>query len=375
MEKIKKLLKNILAILVLIALAVIIFYQNRDRDFLEFGKSESEKAEEEFQQSGHISDGVSGRIIAKVGDGIVSITSNTLEITRKNGEKEVESIAVSSPVVHSEGDYFLYYGSDGKEITVKKGEKDYYKITTDNRIIRAKVNRSGYSFVVCEKEGYSSEITVYNRVGEAIFKWSLSKSEFLDGDINSDNNRIIFSTVDANENIMQGKLTLIDITNAEVEKEEVFESEIFYLADFYRNGTYVALGSKKLVYFNSNGTKKWEYLYEGRELLKAELTEPDNMVIAFSAAESGIKGNSTDIEVINRLGSVVAKSTINSILDDIAVSRNKIALAFGKKLYITNEKLKEKDVLEADSSIKKVEFFSDDEHLFILGNSSVQVLN
>ena len=375
MEKIKRLIKNILAILVLISLCAIIFYQNRDRDFLDLGKSESEKAEEEVKTPEHITDGISGRVIAKVTGGIVSITSNTLEITEKNGKRETESIAVSNPVIHSEGDYFLYYGVDGKEITVKKGQKEYYKISTDNRLIRAKVNRNGYSFVATEKEGYSSEITVYNRVGEPIFKWSLSKSEFLDGDLNSDNNKIVFSTVDAMENIMQGKLTLIDITNAQVEKEEIFESEIFYLTDFYRNGTYTALGNNKLVYFNSNGTKKWEYSYEGRELLKAELTEPDNMVIAFSAAGSGIKGNSTEVEVVNRLGELIKTRTIPSILDDIAVSKNKIALAFGKKLYITNEILKDKDTLEADSSIKKVEFFTDDNHLFVLGNSSVQIIS
>ena len=145
MEKIKKLIKNILAILVLISLCAIIFYQNRDRDFLEFGKSESKKAEEQFGAVEHITDGVSGRVIAKVEDGIVSITSNTLEITEKNGKRETESIAVSNPVIHSEGDYFLYYGIDGKEITVKKAQKEYYKITTDNRIIRAKVNRNGYT--------------------------------------------------------------------------------------------------------------------------------------------------------------------------------------------------------------------------------------
>ncbi|MBR1970880.1 MAG: hypothetical protein IKA17_11070 [Clostridia bacterium] len=375
MGKIKVILKNVVAILVLIALIAIIFYQNRDRDFLKFGKSESEKAEEEFGSAENITDGVSGRVIAKVGDKVISITSNTLELTEKDGKKETESIAVSNPVVHSDGEYFLCYGDEGKEITVKKGQKEYYKITTENRIIRAKVNRNGYSFVATEKEGYSSELTVYNRVGEAIFKWNLSESEFLDGDINSDNNKIVFTSVDAKENIMQGKLSLIDITNAQVEKEEVFESEIFYVVDFYRSGTYTALGSNKLVYFNSNGSKKWEYNYEGRNLLKADLTEPDNMVLAFSAAGSGVKGNSTEVEVINRLGSVIAKRNINSILDDIAVNKNKIALAFGKKLYITNERLKNKETLEADSSIKKVEFFADDNHLFVLGNSNVQIIS
>ena len=99
------------------------------------------------------------------------------------------------------------------------------------------------------------------------------------------------------------------------------------------------------------------------------------MVIAFSAVGSGIKGNSTEVEVVNRLGALIKTRTIPSILDDIAVSKNKIALAFGKKLYITNENLKDKDTLEADSSIKKVEFFTDDNHLFVLGNSSVQILS
>ena len=128
----------------LVSLFVIIFYQNRDRDFLEFGKSESERAEQELQPSNNITDGVSGRIIAKVGDGIVSITSNTLEITKKNGKKEVESIAVSNPVVHSEGDYFLFYGSDGKEIIVKKEEKEsdnplmlFYCLTIELKILSA----------------------------------------------------------------------------------------------------------------------------------------------------------------------------------------------------------------------------------------------
>ena len=237
------------------------------------------------------------------------------------------------------------------------------------------MNRNGYALVVTEKEGYSSEATVYNRAGEAIFRWSLSKSEFLDGDINADNNKIVVSAIDAEDKVMQGKMMLIDITDAKVEKEEIFDSDIFYTVDFNRNGTYVATGSSYLAYFNANGTLKWKRDYSGRTLLKTDITQPDVLVLAFSAAGSGIRGNSTEVEVINRLGKVIAKRTINSIADDISVSGQKIAIAFGKKLYVTNTLLEEEKIYEAESSIKKTEFFTGGKHLFILGNSSEEIID
>ena len=40
-EKILNILKNIASVIVIIAMLVIIFYQNRDRDMFKFGQSES----------------------------------------------------------------------------------------------------------------------------------------------------------------------------------------------------------------------------------------------------------------------------------------------------------------------------------------------
>ena len=375
MEKLKKFFKNTVAVIVMISLLVIVFYQNRDRDFLKFGKAESEQTDQEFQKADDISIGSQNTDICRVGDNIVHISPTALTTVNKNGNKEIENIAITSPVIHSEDDFLLYYSDGDKEINVYKGKKAYYTITPENRIIRAKVNRNGYSLVVTEKEGYSSEATVYNRSGEAIFRWSLSKSEFLDGDINADNNKIVISAIDAEEKVMQGKMMLIDITDAKVEEEQIFESDIFYTVDFNRNGTYVATGSSYLAYFNANGTLKWKRDYDGRTLLKKDFTQPDVLVLAFSAAGSGIRGNSTEVEVINRLGEVVASRTINSIADDISVSGQKIAIAFGKKLHITDSFLEEEKIYEAESSIKKTEFFAGGKHLFILGNSSEEIID
>ena len=74
MQKIKTIILNIVAVIVLISLMVIIFYQNRDRDFLKFGRSESKQTDQEFRKADLSSTGNRNTDIVAVGENIVHIT-------------------------------------------------------------------------------------------------------------------------------------------------------------------------------------------------------------------------------------------------------------------------------------------------------------
>ncbi len=370
-EKLLYILKNIATLIIIIAMFVIIFYQNRDRDIFKFGKSESSKVVSTTQNN---AEGYSNADIRRSGDKVALLTTKSYSVLDEDAKGQSINVALSSPRLHTEDKYAACYNLDSTEVIVFKDETETYRVKTDNKIISTKVNKNGYLFVATEKEGYNCECMVFNREGEAIFKWDVSKSEFLDGDINCSNNAIALSLAAAGNNKLVGEVVLIDITHAEVIKKETFDSSVFFSLDFNNNDTYVALGNSNLTYFNSDGTRKWSYEFGKKTLLKADISNHDMMVLAFSATGGVIDGNSSHIEVINRLGKVTSEKTYDGVIDDISLSNTAIALVFDKEILVVNSNLKEKKTVKTDYSIKKVELYDDNEHLFVLGKSGGEIL-
>ncbi|MEE0867853.1 MAG: DUF5711 family protein, partial [Clostridia bacterium] len=250
----------------------------------------------------------------------------------------------------------------------------YYKISCDNKILKAKVNRNGYAVVATGKEGYNSEIMVYNKQGEAVFKWDIGTGELIDFDLNCDNNKLALSLALAGDNILIGELELIDITQAAIENEVQFESEVYYNVDFNRDGTFIAIGSTRISYFNRDGSLKWEKNYDGKSLIKADVSDNGMPVLAYSAAGSSVKGNATEIELLNRLGKSTASTIIDAAADAVCVNNEQIAVACGKKAIILDSSLKTVREVNADTGIKKMAFFGDGKHLFVIGSSGGMIV-
>lgn len=370
-EKFLKIIKNGAAIIVLLSMFIIIFYQNRDRDMFKFGNDESDKV---ISSSTNGVAGFTGGDIKRVGDKVAYITTTSLSVLDENADGVSAEIALSEPVLHSEDSYFVCYNKDSVEADVYKEDVISYSVKTDNKIITAKVNKNGYLFVATEKEGYNCECRVFNRSGEAIFKWDVSKGEFLDGDINCSNNAIAISLATAGSEKLVGEVSLIDISNAKVINKESFDSTVFYTLDFNHNDTYTLLGNNALSYFNADGTQKWSYSFGDKTILKADVSNPDMMVVALSEPGIGMSVNHTDVKVINRLGGVFEEKSYEDTISDISVSKNGIVLAFGRKAIITNSSLKEKRVIESEFTINKVELYNDNKHLFVLGGTGGEIL-
>lgn len=371
-QKIFSFLKNIAAIIVILSMFVIIFYQNRDRDFFKFGRDESTLITQ--NQGETSSQGYTSSDVRALGDKVCYITTSSYNLLDEKANGSTLGIALSHPILHTEDEFALCYNKNALEFTVFKRDREYYTVSTENRILCAKVNANGYAFIATEKEGYNCECVVYNRSGEAIFKWDISKSEFLDGDINYSNKAMAISVATPGEEKLMGEILLVDITDAKVIEKKSFDSQLFYTVDFNKNGTYTALGSDALAYFNADGTAKWHYDFDGDTLLKADVSNPDMMVIAFSQMGSGIKGNSTNITVLNRLGKVTGERSFDGLLDDIAISESAIALAFGRNIYVTDNALQDKKTVQSETSVKKFALYSDNEHLFVIGNSEVNII-
>ena len=370
-EKFIKIMKNIVAVIVVAAMFIIIFYQNRDRDVFKFGKEESSK---HIEASETANGNFTGGDIGKVGDKVALLTTMSYTLLDENAQSESTKIVLSDPLLHADENYAVCYNTDSFEITVFKQASKAYSVTVENKIISAKVNKNGYLLAVTEKEGYNCECRVYNRTGEAVFKWDISKSEFLDGDINCKNNAIALSLTSSTGNKLVGEVVIVSTANAEVIEKQSYDSEIFYSVNFNSNDTFTALGNKRLVYFNSDGTEKWSYNYGDKELLKADVSNHNNMILAFTDSKKIVNTHSTDVKIINRLGEVSAEKNYDQTVSDISVNEDSVAIALGKEIHITNEKLKDKRVLKTYYIADKIVLYDDSRHLFVLGDSGGEIL-
>ncbi len=370
-EKILKILKNSLTVVVILALFIIVFYQNRDRDIFKFGRDESRGIISSNQDSAA---GYSAGILGKIDDKVALLTTTSYSVSDQNGEVESVDVAFTKPVMHTEGKYAVCYDLNTFAAVVFNENNEAYRIKTDNKIIMAKVNKNGYLFVTTEKDGYNCECMVYNRSGEPIFKWDVSKSEFIDGDVNPNNDAIVLSLASSGDNKLIGEIVHINITNANIIQKNTYESSVFFSVEFYHNGTYAALGNKNLKFFNTDGTEKWSYEYEDKKLSNADITNYDAISLAFSDRGELIDGNSAEVIVLNRLGQVLGQKTFEGIIDDISAGKNCIAVASDKKIFVITPELDEKKVIKTDYSIKKIEFFQNDSNVFVLGSSKSEIL-
>ena len=372
-EKLIQILKYTASVIVILSMFVIIFYQNRDRDIFKFGKNESSQIIAANQET------LSGDAFLKsdaqmLGDKVAFLTPAFFEVMNQKAEGESVKLAFTSPCLDAEDKYAVIYDVGTFKATVYKMDRQVYSVATENKIIKARVNSNGYLLAATEKEGYNCECIVFNKDGEAIFKWDISSSEFLDGTVSINNNTIVLSVATAKEEKLYGEIITIDITTAKILKTYSVQSQLFYSIQMYKNDTYAAFSNKSLKYFNSDGTQKWTYDFAERTLLKADLTEPDRMLLAFIPEGSIVQGSSTDVKLINRLGKVIAQKNYPGNLEDISVGDNAVAMAFGKKVIIADAKLKDKKTLESDSAIKKIAMYSNEKDVFVIGNSESKIL-
>ena len=129
-DKLISILKNSLAIVFMLAMFIIIFYQNRDRDIFKFGRDESSSVITPNQ------DGMSGYAnadIKRMGDKVVYMNTTSYNIFNEKAEGDNVDLALSNPGLHIEDDFAVCYNKDSFEATVFKKEAQHYSVKTSGK--------------------------------------------------------------------------------------------------------------------------------------------------------------------------------------------------------------------------------------------------
>ncbi len=374
MKKIKKgsVLKGIVAAALLIVLIFVIAYQNRDRvlggeiiNIMDAGANKKESRSIE---------GYAGGTALPYGKKALLVTTNTLMLMDENGNGKAADISVSSPAADVSGDYILVYDKDGRDFTLYSETKPVYTGSSEASIIAGRVNRNGYVLIAGEVMGGGTRITVYNAEGEALYVWNMNSGEFVDMDLCDDNSRMVISSVGNSSDELLGELSIVRLDSGELFASGTQTDEIYFNVKINRDYTVSALGSERLALYNSDGSCRWELGYDGRTLLGADIESADMMVICCESDASGLMGNSTLIEVVNRLGEVTASAEFDGLCERLSKNGNKFAVAAGKRIYIYDEKCGLQKELLSDFSVRGLALFKSGNTAFVLGASAGNIV-
>lgn len=363
-------LKIGIALLLIAALVFVIIYQNRDKEM--GGRIEI------FKGNGENARGIEGYSLGRTapfGDKALLVTTNTMLLLDNRGRGETMEISLSAPEVSVCGRYILTYNSKGRQVTLYRDEKEIYETRSDDDVISAVVNEEGYAAVAYGGEGGETRIVVYNAEGEAFYTWTLGSGQFVSMDLSADSTHMVISSLNDNTEALIGELSFIRLDSEEKKAAASQEDEMYFKVKMNRDYSVLALGSKQLDAYNADGSLRWTLPYDGRTLLSADISDPDMAVICTSSADSGLAGNSTEVEVVNRLGEVTASTRFDGLCESLSVCGDHFAASAGKKIFVFDKKCALKRELSSTSAIKSLTLFRDGKTVFVLSGSGGSVIS
>lgn len=360
--------KALTAAVIMIVLIFVILYQNRD---LSLGSAEILVGGGEGSR---VIEGYGGGVTAAVGKKNLLVTTNTFLLMDENGKGKAIDISVSNPEVWVCGDYILIYDSGAHQFILYEGSKLVYESRFEADIISAKVNEKGYVIIAGEENSGETTVMVHNKNASPIYSWRLGSGEFVDMDLCADNSRMVISSVDSGEEELRGCLTVVALDSEEKMAACFKSDEIYFNVVINRDHTIAALGSEQLDFYNSDASIRWSLDYGGKTLRNANILNSDAAVLAFASADSGLMGNSTQIEVVNRLGEITASAGIDGLSESLSVNGDMFAVSAGKKVYIFTDKCELKRELTCSSQPKSISLFKSGRAVFALSSGSGSIV-
>ncbi len=297
------------------------------------------------------------------------VTTNTFLPLDENGAGESTEISVNNPEVITRGKYALVYDKNGYNFSVYKSGKRLYGASSNFAIVAGKVNENGYVVTVGESEGGETPIMVYNAKGTAFYSWKLGSGEFIDVDICDDNTRIVISSIGSNEDELNGQLTVVSLDKESKAASGVTSDEIYLKVRISRDYTIAALGTEKLDYYNPDCTLRWNLPYDERTIRNADIDDHGSMVLCYAPAANGLVGNTTEIEIVNRMGEITASASFDGLCENLSVSGEYFGVSAGKKIYVYNMKCELGKELVSNAAVKKLVVYRGGKSVFVMSDS------
>lgn len=276
-------------------------------------------------------------------DKYISIFSqNKLVGYNSSGKKEYElSVEMSDPIIDTNNRFLLIAEKGKQKIYLISGNSIVWQKDLDGNISRINVNKNGYVSVILTGTTYKSIIQTFDNQGNEIFTTYLSSSIAMDSDISADNKYLSFAEISTDGTIVQSRIKTISIQEAK-EKEKKSEtiinnvtsqSDSTILNLKYQDSNRLICMYDDSVHLIQNGTDEelFSLKEDGQKVVFADV-ELNNYAFRILEKNSLLSTQST-VEFMNIGSKKTNIYTVDSVIKEVYVNSNLIALNLGSEVY------------------------------------------
>ena len=276
-------------------------------------------------------------------DKYISIFSqNKLVGYNSSGKKEYElSVEMSDPIIDTNNRFLLIAEKGKQRIYLISGNSIVWQKDLDGNISRINVNKNGYVSVILTGTTYKSIIQTFDNQGNEIFTTYLSSSIAMDSDISADNKYLSFAEISTDGTIVQSRIKTISIQEAK-EKEKKSEtiinnvtsqSDSTILNLKYQDSNRLICMYDDSVHLIQNGTDEelFSLKEDGQKVVFADV-ELNNYAFRILEKNSLLSTQST-VEFMNVGSKKTNIYTVDSVIKEVYVNSNLIALNLGSEVY------------------------------------------
>jgi hypothetical protein len=348
------------AVIFIVAIMLgILLYQSRG-----FLRAESEDANTVFSfEAGqqYSFDALNGNIIALYNEGMTCISSN--------GKRPWSIIRnISNPRMQTSGKHTLVFDRGGKELYAYNAGSEMWSYLSDEPIITAKINTSGYAAVVSHEAGYKSKIEIIDNTGELLYQWLLSQNYIIDVDVSPDCKYFVAAALSPDNANVTSSIVVVDIDGERIMNESFLNDCLVVSIKYQKDGSVIALCQDELVGISSKGEKQWVVSFEGRQLQNYKLGYNTATVITFAGSR-----NNSILQVYGKNGQKTGEYISEDAIKDVDIYENTIAAAEAREIILLNQTGRVSIKSQLKKDIKKVILLSR-HRIAVVGSGTVEII-
>lgn len=276
-------------------------------------------------------------------DKYISVFSqNKLVGYNSNGKKEYElSVEITNPIIYTNNRFLLIAEKEKQRIYLISGNNIVWQKDLEGNISRINVNKNGYVSVIITGTTYKSIIQTFDSQGNEMFKTYLSNSIAMDSDISSDNKYMSFAEISTNGTTVQSRIKTVSIQKAK-EKEASSDPIISNIASptdsvalsiKYQDSNRLVCMYDDSIHIIQNGTDEelLKLKEDGQKVVFGDI-KLNNFAVRI-LEKSVLLSTQSTVEFVNVGSKKTNIYTIDSVVKEIYVNNNYIALNLGSEVY------------------------------------------
>ena len=245
----------------------------------------------------------------------VALTTQTNVYFYSPRGREIRSLQHSCKTVQTKagGDNLLLYSVGGNKILVETKSKNMVSAETENKIITGEISRNGRFAIATESDVYTSEMTVYDKAGNAVFKWTPSGSVITSLALSEDGRRVAAATVFTEGGVLMTGVHLFETGKSEALFSYRLKDEIAVSLEVNKNSVRV-ISSSAVTDISEKGELLQSLSFGGKKL-KCKTECDGNSVLVFEDVNDPSKST---IEIVNNKTVVKAQASVSKAVLSVA---------------------------------------------------------